>query len=81
VVKVEKRTEEARKLIEDIDNIMTKFNKQQMDFSEGRVNLAEKELNSRFQGKFAEIKYSENQAKLAIKKVEELFKKVASNTC
>jgi hypothetical protein len=59
---------------------MKKFNKQQMDFSEARVNLAEKELNSRFQGQFAEVKYSEKQAKLAIKKVEELSKKVASNT-
>jgi hypothetical protein len=72
---VEERTEEAHRLIEDIDNIMKKFNKQQMDFFEARVNLAEKELNSRFQEQFAKVKYSEKQAKLAIKKWKSYLKR------
>lgn len=80
VVEVEERTEEAHRLIEEIDNGMKRFNKQQMDFSEARAKLAEKELNTKFQGQFAEVKYSEKQAKLAIRKVEELSRKVTSNT-
>lgn len=80
MTKAEERIEKAHKLIEDIDNDMKKFNRQQMDFSEARVKLAKEELKSDFQVQIAEVKYSEKQAKLAIKKVDLLSKKVTSNT-
>ena len=80
VTKVENRVEEAHTLIENIDNTMKKFSNQQKDFSDARLHLAEKDLAEKFSAKFAEVKYTEAQAKLAIKKVDQLSKKVVSTT-
>lgn len=80
VAKVESRVEEAHTLIENIDNTMKKFSTQQKSLSDARLNLAEKNLAEKFSAKIAEVKYTEAQAKLAIKKVDQLSKKVVSTT-
>ena len=47
-----------------------------MDFYKARVNPAEMEWSTNFQGQVTEVKYSEKPTKLVIRNVQQLFKKI-----
>lgn len=49
-----------------------------MDFYKARVSPAEIEWSTNFQGQVTEVKYSEKQTKLVIRKVQQLFKKIVN---